>query len=131
MGSPEPTITENPFTDVSEGDYYDAILWAVEQGITQGVTDTTFVPNAICTRSQIVTFLWRAMGSPKPTATDSGFVDVPASAYYADAVIWAVENGVTNGISATEFAPDANCTRAQVVTFMYNAFNNANTTTAE
>jgi hypothetical protein len=125
MGSPEPTITENPFTDVSEGDYYKAILWAVEKGITQGVTDTTFVPDAICTRAQIVTFLWRAMGSPEATATDSGFADVPASAYYAEAVIWAVENGVTKGVSATEFAPDMDCTRAQVVTFLYNAMKTA------
>ena len=111
----------NPFTDVSSGAYYyDAVLWAVENGVTDGVTATLFAPDASCTRAQIVTFLWRAAGSPEPNGT-SAFTDVPASAYYAKAVAWAVENGITTGTSDTTFSPDAPCTRGQSVTFLYRA----------
>ncbi|MGN1003196.1 MAG: alpha-L-fucosidase [Oscillospiraceae bacterium] len=112
----------NPFTDVKESDYYyDAVLWAVENGITEGTTDTTFSPNAACTRAQMVTFLWRAAGSPAPKSSDNPFADVKAGSYYYNAVLWAVENGITNGTSADTFSPDAVCTRAQTVTFLYRA----------
>ena len=118
-GEPEPETAVNPFTDVSEDAYnYEAILWAYENGITSGTTATTFAPNATCTRAQIVTFLYRA-GGAQTMAGGSGFTDVPADAYYADAVAWAVENGITNGITATTFAPNETCTRAQIVTFLY------------
>ncbi len=110
---------ENPFTDVSaDAYYYDAVLWAVENGITSGTTETTFSPDASCTRAQILTFMWRAAGSPKATGSNP-FTDVSADAYYYDAVLWAVENGITSGISATTFAPDATVTRDQTVTFLY------------
>ena len=111
----------NFFYDVPNGAYfYEAVKWAVDKGITNGLSDTMFGPYESCTRAQIVTFLWRAAGSPEPK-TVSSFSDVPASAYYAKAVAWAVENGITNGMTATEFAPDAICTRGQSVTFLYRA----------
>ena len=111
----------NPFVDVSGGAYYeDAVLWAVREGITSGTTATTFSPGASCTRAQMVTFLWRAAGSPKASGSNS-FRDVSADTYYYDAVLWAVENGITSGISADAFAPDAMVTRAQTVTFLYRA----------
>lgn len=117
-GEPEPETTVNPFTDVSESAYYyEAVLWAVEQGITNGTTATTFAPNATVTRGQTVTFLWRNAGSP---ATGNGsFTDVAADAYYADAVAWAASEGITSGTTATTFSPNSNCTRAQIVTFLY------------
>ncbi len=90
------------------------------KGITNGLSDTMFGPYESCTRAQIVTFLWRAAGSPEPKTTSS-FTDVPASAYYAKAVAWAVENGITNGMTETTFAPNATCTRGQSVTFLYRA----------
>ena len=102
--------------------YYDAVEWAVEKGITSGTSATTFSPDAACTRAQAVTFLWRAAGSPAPKSSVNPFTDVPASAYYYDAVLWAVENGITAGTSATTFSPDASCTRAQIVTFLYRAY---------
>ena len=109
------------FTDVSADAYYrEAVLWAVEKGVTNGVSDTLFGPDQACTRAQIVTFLWRAAGSPEPTAA-GGFTDVPADAYYAKAVAWAVENGITTGVAEGLFAPDATCTRAQSVTFLFRA----------
>ena len=109
------------FGDVPSGSYYeDAVRWAVENGITNGTGAATFGPNGVCTRAQIVTFLWRAAGSPEPKAMSS-FTDVPASAYYAKAVAWAVENGITNGMTETTFAPNATCTRGQSVTFLYRA----------
>ena len=111
---------ENPFVDVKEGAYYyDAVLWAVEQKITSGTSATTFSPDASCTRAQIVTFLWRAAGSPKVENGKNPFADVKADAYYYDAVLWAVEKGVTSGTSATTFSPDATVTRGQTVTFLY------------
>ena len=120
-GSPEPTKTENPFNDVKESDfYYKAVLWAVEKGITNGLTADTFGPFALCNRAQAVTFLWRSQGSPASTA-DVAFTDVQAGQFYSTAVAWAVEKGITNGISATEFGVEDTCNRAQVVTFLYRA----------
>ena len=111
----------NFFTDVHAEDYYyDAVLWAAQKGITGGMSDTLFAPNAACTRAQIVTFLWRAAGSPEPKALSS-FADVPADAYYAKAVAWAVENGITEGTSDTTFAPGTICTRAQGAALLYRA----------
>ena len=111
----------NPFTDVSTSDYYyDAVLWAVENGVTNGTSATTFGPNMAVSRAQMVTFLWRAHGSPKATGTNP-FTDVSTSDYYYDAVLWAVANGVTNGTSATTFSPDMAVTRAQAVTFQWRA----------
>ena len=113
---------ENPFVDVKPGSYYeDAVIWAVGKGITGGTSATTFDPNATCNRAQAVTFLWRAAGSPAPKSTTMPFTDVPAGSYYYDAVLWAVENGVTNGTSATTFSPSASCNRAQIVTFLWRA----------
>ena len=119
---PEPTPDNSTsFVDVPANAYFaDAVKWAVDKGITNGLSDTMFGPYETCTRAQIVTFLWRAAGSPEPKAASS-FTDVPANAYYAKAVAWAVENGITNGMTATEFAPDATCTRGQSVTFLYRA----------
>ena len=109
------------FVDVPANAYFaDAVKWAVDKGITNGLPDTMFGPYASCTRAQIVTFLWRAAGSPEPK-TVSSFSDVPESAYYAKAVEWAVENGITNGMTETTFAPDATCTRGQSVTFLHRA----------
>lgn len=118
-GCPAPRTTSNPFTDVNVTDYYyDAVLWAVENGITNGTSATTFSPNATVTRAEVVTFLWRAEG--EPGASMSGvFTDVPAGAYYAEAVAWAVDMGITEGVSSSSFAPNAACTRAQIVTFLY------------
>lgn len=120
-GRPAPKSTTMPFEDVAANAYYyDAVLWAVEQGITKGTSDTTFSPDQYCTRAHIVTFLWRARKQPT-AVTPNPFVDVAANAYYITAVLWAVENGITNGTTATTFSPDASCTRAQIVTFLYRA----------
>ena len=109
------------FVDVAEGSYYEeAIDWAVEKGITNGVSSNIFAPNDPCTRAQIVTFLWRAAGSPAPKSMSS-FTDVPADAFYAKAVAWAVENGITSGTGESKFSPNSTCTRAQAVTFLYRA----------
>ena len=111
---------ENPFTDVADSSpYKDAILWAAEQGITTGTSATTFSPNAPCTRGQAVTFLWRAAGSPAPKSGTMPFTDVAATSVYAKAILWAVENGITLGTSATTFSPNAKCTRGQIVTFLH------------
>ena len=120
-GSPAPKTKVMPFTDVPSGSYYyDAVLWAMEQGITKGTSDTAFSPNASCTRAQIVTFLWRANGSPVVSG-NSAFTDVASDAYYAAAVAWAEKNGVTGGIGNGLFGSGNNCTRAQIVTFLYRA----------
>ena len=112
-----------PFEDIAaEAYYYKAVLWAVENGITKGTSATTFSPDADCTRAQIVTFLWRAQKSPAAVGVNP-FTDVAADAYYVDAVLWAVEEKVTKGTSETTFSPDADCTRAQIVTFLYRALN--------
>ncbi len=120
-GSPEPKSLTTAFTDVKSGSYYEkAVAWAVENKVTTGTSATTFSPDATVTRGQSVTFLWKANNSPA-AASASVFTDVAASAYYASAVNWAVEKGVTSGMSATTFAPNSNCTRAQIVTFLYRA----------
>lgn len=109
----------NFFTDVHAEDYYyDAVLWAAQEGVTGGTSDTLFAPNAGCTRAQAVTFLWRAQQSPA-SGDENPFADVPAAAYYYNAVLWAVENDVAKGVSETAFAPNDNCTRAQIVTLIY------------
>ena len=118
-GSPAPKSDVNPFTDVQPGAYYyDAVLWAVENGITKGSSKTMFSPNATCTRAQIVTFLWRSQKSPASDSVNP-FTDVAADAYYNTAVLWAAENGITGGTGNNAFSPDADCTRAQIVTFLY------------
>lgn len=118
----EPIAPEKLFADVSaEEYYYEAVKWASENGVTGGIGENLFGANLPCTRAQIVTFLWRAAGSPEPKGM-SGFVDVSADAYYAKAVAWAVEQGIVSGTSATTFSPDAVCTRAQSVAFLYRAF---------
>lgn len=120
-------IQEEPalaFTDVTERDYYyDAVLWAVENGITSGTTAATFSPDANVSRSQMVTFLWRAAGSPEPQSSVNPFTDISSSAYYYDAVLWAVENGITNGTSATTFGSESAVSRAQAVTFLWRSAN--------
>ena len=111
----------NPFSDIAPSDFCcDAVMWAVAKDITNGIGNYTFAPNQPCTRAQIVTFLWRAAVSPAPKSA-SNFTDVPADAYYAKAVAWAVENGITGGTGDGKFSPDATCTRAQAVTFLYRA----------
>ena len=118
----EPTFSwVNPFADVANSAYYvDAVEWMLKREVTQGTTETTFSPNLNCTRAQIVTFLWRAAGSPEPKGTVS-FADVSAGSYYAKAVAWAVENGITGGTGNGLFSPDAACTRAQSAAFLYRA----------
>ena len=114
--------SENPFTDVPSGAYYeDAVIWAVKKDITSGTSATTFNPDGSCTRAQAVTFLWRAAGSPEPKSAAMPFTDVPAGSYFEKAVLWAVENGITKGTSDTTFSPDASCTRAQIVPFLWRA----------
>ena len=117
-GQPKPVSVSNRFRDVSENSYYyDAVLWAVENGITTGDSADTFSPEKVCTRAQAVTFQWRAAG--KPSASGSSFHDVSPAAYYADAVRWAVANGIAYGTGGNRFSPNAACTRAQIVTFLY------------
>ena len=119
------------FADVStDAYYYEAVKWAAKNSITGGVGNGLFAPDAPCTRAQIVTFLWRAAGSPEPKNASS-FSDVPASAYYARSVAWAVENGITTGTGNGRFSPDATCTRAQSVTFLYRALSTRAEGTAE
>ena len=110
----------SPYRDVSKDSYYyDAVQWASNKGITNGVADGVFAPDWICTRGQIVTFLWRSVGSPTPKTAEMPFADVAEDAYYAQAVLWAVENGITKGTSETTFSPDQTCTRAHAVAFLY------------
>ena len=118
-GSPKPETRTMPFTDVPVGSYYyDAVLWAVENDITKGTSDTTFSPNMTCTRAQIVAFLWRSEKSPA-AGTANPFADVKSDAYYADAVLWAVKENITKGTTSTTFSPNVDCTRAQIVTFLW------------
>ena len=118
-GSPEPETRAMPFTDIPVGSYYyDAVLWAVENDITKGTSDTTFSPNMTCTRAQIVAFLWRSEKSPA-AGTANPFADVKSTAYYADAVLWAAKEDITKGTTNTTFSPGADCTRAQIVTFLW------------
>ena len=110
------------FADVSSDAYYaQAVQWAVAQGITSGTGSSTFSPDGTCTRAQAVALIYKAMGSPEAGGSND-FTDVPGDAYYAKAVQWALDSGVTSGTSATTFSPDAQCTRAQIVTFLYQAF---------
>ena len=118
-GSPKPETRTMPFADVPAGSYYyDAVLWAVENGIAKGTSDTTFSPNMTCSRAQIVTFLWRSEKSPA-AGTANPFADVKSTAYYADAVLWAVKEDITKGTTSTAFSPNTDCTRAQIVTFLW------------
>lgn len=118
----KPSVSINLFTDVKESDYYyEAVFWAVDNGITAGITETKFGPNLPCTRAQAVTFLWRDAGQPEPESYDNPFTDVKSDTYYYKAVLWAVENGITAGLTRNKFAPDMNCTRGQIVTFMWRA----------
>ena len=121
-GSPEPKATNNPFNDVSpDAFYYKAVLWAVEEGVANGMSENTFAPNATCTRGQVATLLWRSVGKPEPKSSSIPFSDVAQSDYYTKAVLWAVENNVTQGMGGGKFAPSASCTRGQIVTFLYRA----------
>ena len=121
--NPEPVSTVNPFTDVKTSDFfYKSVLWAVEKGITNGVSATEFGSYAVCNRAAVVTFLWRAAGSPEPVSTANPFTDVKTTDFFYKPVLWAIENGITNGLSATKFGPTADCNRAQVVTFLYRAY---------
>ena len=122
LGKPEPTTEENPFTDVPEGKYYTLpVLWAFENGITSGTTETTFGPKDKCTRSQIMVFIWAAAGKPEPTLEENPFTDVPEGKSYTKAVLWAYENGITSGIDEGLYGPKNSCTRAQIVAFLYKA----------
>ena len=121
-GSPEPTATGNSFVDVKPGSFYEkAVLWAVENNITNGIDATHFGPDKGCTRAQVVAFLWRAKHQPQPSSNSNPFKDVNGG-YYFKAVLWAVENGITKGTDATHFSPDRTCTRGQIVTFLYRAY---------
>ena len=118
----EDFVKKGFFADVpADSFYYEAVKWAVEKGITEGTSTETFSPHASCTRAQTVTFLWRAAGSPEPTGTVNPFSDLSPNAYYYKAVLWAVENGITQGTSTDTFSPDATVTRGQTVTFLHRA----------
>lgn len=122
-GEPKPETTKNPFVDVEEGAYYyDAVLWAYENGITLGLDGEHFDPEGACTRAQVVTFLWRVAEKPKAETAKNPFEDVKKGDYYYDAVLWAYKNGITNGISDTQFQIDGTCKRAQAVTFLYRMY---------
>ena len=124
-GEPKPTSRSNPFVDVKPTDYfYEAVLWAVEKGITDGMDETHFEPDGVCNRSQVVTFLYRAFKEPPVGSTSNPFTDVPANKWYATPVLWAVKEGITDGVTETSFAPEKPCTRGQVVTFLYRAYVN-------
>ena len=123
-GNPAPASTRNPFTDVKSADFfYKPVLWAVEKKITNGTSATTFGSFDTCNRAAVVTFLWRAAGSPEPKSTRNPFVDVKAGDFFYKPVLWAVENSITTGVDATHFGPTSPCNRAQVVTFLYRAYN--------
>ena len=122
-GNPEPFSSNNPFSDVKTSDFfYKPVLWAVDKGITNGTTATTFGSFANCNRAAVVTFLWRAAGSPEPQSTSHPFVDVKTTDFFYKPVLWAVEKGITNGVDATHFGPTTDCNRAQVVTFLYRVY---------
>ena len=115
-------VQVNPFVDVPTDSFYiDPVMWAVDEGVTTGTSETTFSPNEACVRAQAVTFLWRAVGSPEPKSDDNPFVDVTEDAFYYKAVLWAVEKGITNGVDADHFGPMLECNRAQIVTFLWRA----------
>ena len=120
LGRPEPAATENPFTDVTESRYfYKPVLWALEHGITSGVSETALGAGEKCTRGQILTFLWIAAGKPEPETAENPFADVAEEKYYYKPVLWAVEHNVTGGTSANSFSPYESCTRAQVLAFLF------------
>ena len=124
IASPEPAAITLPFADVKTSDYfYKPVKWAYGSKITGGTSNTTFSPDESCTRAQVVTFLWRTAGQQKASVISNPFTDVKADSYYYDAVLWAVENGITGGTSANTFSPDDSCTRGQVVTFLYRFIN--------
>lgn len=119
------STVKNPFIDVYAGAYFEKpVLWALENKVTSGISATSFGPDDFCTRGQVVTFLWRANGSPEPKSMENPFYDTSADAYYYKAILWAVENGITSGVEVGQFAPEATCTRGQVVTFLQRAVNN-------
>ena len=123
-GKPEPTITSHPFTDVPAGSFCEkAVLWALEKNITSGTDETHFSPLATCNRATIVTFLYKALGSPELTAAENPFEDIPDESWYTAPVLWAKEAGITSGTDATHFSPASLCNRAQMVTFLYSAYN--------
>ena len=123
-GKPEPASTTSSFTDVPAGVFFEKpVLWAVEKGITNGTSSTTFGSYSNCNRAAVVAFLWRAAGEPEPASTVNPFTDVRETDFFYKAVLWAVENGITNGLTADTFGPTAECNRAQVVTFLYRAYN--------
>jgi hypothetical protein len=123
-GKPEPTITEHSFVDVPKGSFCEkAVLWAVEKGITTGTDETHFSPLATCNRATIVTFLYKAFNSPEVSAAENPFEDVPDESWYTAPVLWAKEAGITSGTDATHFSPASLCNRAQMVTFLYSAYN--------
>lgn len=118
----EPITVENPFADVSaDSYYYDPVRWALQKGITTGMSENSFGPELTCTRGQVVTFLWRANGCPEPASTENPFTDVKQSDYFYKPVLWALEQGITTGTTATTFAPGATCTSAHVLTFLWRA----------
>ena len=124
-GSPEPAVTENPFVDVEKGSFFEkAVLWAVEEGITIGTDASHFSPGLTCNRATVVTFLHRAFGEPAVESSGNPFQDVPNDGWYTAPILWAVEQNITNGVSADSFAPDQNCSRAQIVTFLFRAYVN-------
>ncbi len=121
-GKPEPTTTESPFVDVTETDwFFKPVMWAMENGITNGVTATEFGTGRTCTRAQVATFLWAEAGKPICVASEKGFLDVVVGDWYYEAVLWAVSQGITSGIGSGNFGPNNNCTRAQIATFLYAA----------
>ena len=122
-GCPQPETDASPFLDVQDPAeyYYDAVLWAVEQGVTTGMEPDRFAPDDTVTRGQTVVFLWRLAGTPE-AAAENPFTDVPEEEYYHDAILWAVEQAITTGVEPDRFAPDAPCTRGQIVTFLYRDF---------
>ena len=123
MGKPEPESDENPFVDLQKGTYYyNAVLWAYQNGITAGIDKTHFSPEDTVTRGQFVTFLYRAKGTPD-YSVENPFIDVQNGTFYKDAVLWAYENGITSGNDATHFLPDQDCTRGQVAAFLYRSQN--------
>ena len=122
-GKPEPT-SKSPFTDVKEGDwFYEPVIWAVENDITSGTTATTFSPNIPCSRAQVVALLYKAVNSPAVENAENPFTDVLESNYFHKAVLWALENGVASGMTETLFGSSRPCTRAQIATFLYKAYN--------
>ena len=124
IASPEPAAITLPFTDVKTSDYfYKPVKWAFGSEITGGTSATTFSPDSNCSRAQVVTFLWRTAGQPEAKSSKCNFTDIKSDSYYYKAVLWAVEQGITGGTSATTFSPEDSCTRGQVVTFLYRFIN--------